>query len=130
MNTVKNVLWYIECSYGRSLKKDEIKALEKYQENYIKTYMCVKKAFLEIDPFNIAWVSWDEYHIEIKKTTIKLLETDFEDIEKTVNEVLDQYFQCYKEENKAHAKNLAKVIKKYKNLDIVDLYKGLCEEGD
>ena len=129
MNTIKNVLWYIECSYGRSLKKDEIKALEKYQEKYIKTYMCVKKAFLKIDPFNIAWVSWDEYHIEIKKTTIKLLETNFENIEKMVNEVLDQYFECYKEENKAHAKNLAKEIKKSQNLETEKLYQILCQNN-
>ena len=129
MNLLKEILIYIECSRGYRLKNDEIKALEKYQDEFIKTYMCVKNAFYKIDPFNIAWVSWDEYHIEIKAITIKLLKTNFQNIEKTVNEVLDRYFNSYEKENKIHSKNLAGEIKKCKDLDIENLYKNLCEKS-
>ena len=61
----------------------------------------------EIDPFNIAWVSDDEYYPEIKDILKGVMAR--EDTYKLVKEVFDKWFY-EKEENNEKYKEIAKKI--------------------
>ena len=61
----------------------------------------------EIDPFNIAWVSDDEYYPEVKDIVKGVIAK--EDTQKLVKEVFDRWFY-EKEENNEKYKEIAKKI--------------------
>jgi len=67
----------------------------------------------EIDPFNIAWVSDDEYYPEVKDIVKGVIAK--KDTKKLVKEVFDKWFYEKKENNEKY-KKIAKKIKEIKGI--------------
>jgi len=94
-----------------------MKSNSKNREKYLLYFFLTKKAFIEIDPVNIAFVDWDEYDIEIKDIAFKLTskKINYYKIQKIVYSTLVFYF-WHKEEFKKSSKQIARHI--IKNLKI------------
>jgi hypothetical protein len=73
----------------------------------LNLFIEINKIIREIDPFNIAWVSDDEYYPEIKDILKGVMAR--EDTYKLVKEVFDKWFY-EKEENNEKYKEIAKKI--------------------
>jgi hypothetical protein len=73
-------------------------------------FLKVNEIVREIDPFNIAWVTFDEYYPEVNEIVSKLLENKENEFE-TVKEVFDKWF--FEDETKIEKyKKIAEKIKK------------------
>ena len=73
----------------------------------LNLFIEINKIVREIDPFNIAWVSDDEYYPEVKDIVKGVIAK--EDTQKLVKEVFDRWFY-EKEENNEKYKEIAKKI--------------------
>jgi len=123
---------YYSCKGGIRLKNDEKEALIKYGDEYIKLYMCVKKAMIEFDPYGIAFVAWDEYEMEIRNITIELLNSNFKNPKETLIKILSRNFNQewdeYTERDLKFINDFLKTINECKclKLDLKKLYNKLC----
>ena len=92
---IKDVYFYAKF-HEESLEnaKKELEYIFKYKENYLKAYLCAKKAFLEVDPVGIAWVDWYEYDPEIIDMAYRLqhVKPTKENVQKIAKDVLDRWF--------------------------------------
>ena len=73
----------------------------------LNLFIEINKIVREIDPFNIAWVSDDEYYPEVKDIVKGVIAK--EDTQKLIKEVFDRWFY-EKEENNEKYKEIAKKI--------------------
>ena len=78
----------------------------------LNLFIEINKIVREIDPFNIAWVSDDEYYPEVKDIVKGVIAK--EDTQKLIKEVFDRWFY-EKEENNEKYKKIAKKIELLKS---------------
>ena len=125
---------YYKCIGGRRLENNEKEALIKYGDEYIRLYMCVKKAMIEFDPYGIAFVAWDEYEMEIRNMTIELLNSNFKNpkeiLRKTLSRNFDQDWDEYEdtEEDLRLINDFLKSIDECRSLklNLKELYDKIC----
>jgi uncharacterized protein YrzB (UPF0473 family) len=94
----KNYRFIID-TYIQSTKKAEI------------LFFKINEIIRKIDPYNIAWVSFDEYYPEVNDITLKFLKEKKDEFQ-IVKEVFDKWF--FEDERKINA--YKKIAQKLKNL--------------
>jgi hypothetical protein len=112
-NIIKNKKYQSMILKEFNIKGNYQFIVDEYLQNNKKTeilFFKINEIIRKIDPFNIAWVSFDEYYPEVNDIVLKLLEKK-EDEFKIVKNVFERWF--FKDNRKInYYKRIAKEIKK------------------
>jgi hypothetical protein len=92
--------------------KISIDKLTTYREKYLLLFFLTKKAFLEIDPVDIALYSFNEYDIEIIIIASKLCDIiiNFNSTKNIVFDVLKEYFDEVTIDFESYSEKIAEII--------------------